>query len=156
MGAIAQHAEGGSLLWNLMFESLYDLVVIEAFKLIDDEKNLSLFSVIESLKEKGGCDGAELSEDQEKLRAMVAAPGFNLIQHRHTQKAHISKKLHPQLPRFADISKLEALLVYAETLIQKYLSWINGAGYSIDLTSIYAAGNEQLLDEIRRVASRRE
>lgn len=148
ISAIAKKQNQNSF-WNLVGNSLYDLTVIESFKLID-KKNLSVFSLIKQVKGAHPDKTNELDKDYEVLDALIKAPDFHLERHRHTQKAHIPQKINAPLPRYADLSKIKELLDSCETLIKKYYKWIKGPIQSIPFRSSFAGGHEEILDYVSK------
>ena len=120
--------------WDLTANSYYDLIVIESFKLVDNKKNLSVFSLINQVKGVRPMDIEELNEDYKELKKLIDADDFKLIQHRHNQKAHHSKK-HNDLPRYANLNETIQLIDVCQKLISKYNLWIKGSKYSIDLST---------------------
>ena len=149
MDTITQYHKSPNNFWNLIFTALYDLIVIESFKLID-EKNLSIFSLIAQIKHLHPEHKVELNEDYKNLKKIINADDFKLIQHRHTQKAHTSKRTNPSLPRFADLPKIIGLLQHCENLLKKYNLWIKGPKYSINFNSIYAGGHTEILNYLAK------
>ena len=150
MSTIAKYQNNQNSFWDLVFNSLYDLVVIESYKLID-AKNLSVFSLIKQIKGVRPNDIVELDKDHGELKKLVDETDFRLIEHRHSQKAHTAKAINATLPRFADLSKIEELLNLCESLLRKYNGWIKGPKYSIDFSSIYAGGHKEMLDYVTRI-----
>lgn len=152
MEAIAKYQKIENSFWDLIFNSLFDLVVIDSYKLID-KNNLSVFSLIKEAKGLVPSHVEELDNDYRELKKWINRPEFELIQHRHTRKAHHSKSNNSLLPMFADINEILEVLRKCELLIRKYNDWIKGSTYSIDFNSIYAEGHKNILDYVSRIVN---
>ncbi len=152
MEAIAKYQKVENSFWDLIFNSLFDLVVIDSFKLID-RKNLSVFSLIKEAKGLAPNHIEELDNDYNELKEWINRPEFELIQHRHTRKAHHSKSNNSLLPRFANINEILEVLRRCELLIRKYNGWIKGSTNSIDFNSIYAGGHYSILEYVSRIVN---
>ncbi len=138
--------------WDLVFNALYDLVVIESHKIIDGNKSsVSIFYLMEMAGTISPQNKKEIEGDFEDLKKLINEPNFLLKRHRSTQKAHLAKKRDSQLPRFADLSDVLKLLSISESLIKKYNKWIKGDTYIINFNSMYAGGHKGILDYISRL-----
>ena len=138
--------------WDLIFENLYNSIILESFKLID-KKNLSLFSLIKEVKGTKTDKIEELDNDFKELSDFINDKDFKIIQHRHTQVAHHSRKSDYSLARFAELNQVLNLLTKCEELITKYNSWIKGDSYRIDFNSKYAGGHSHLLKYVSTIIS---
>lgn len=154
IGTIASFHKTQNSFWDLIIDALYDLVVIDSFKLIDG-KNLSIYLLIELIKGIRQSDVDELDSDKAELISLTNANDFLLIRHRNNQKAHIPKTTSANLPRHADLSKIIELLDLCETKLKKYNRWIEGEYYSIDFNSIYAGGHQEILDYITKIVNQK-
>jgi len=152
LNTIAKNQKADNDFWDLVFNSFYDLIIIDSFKLID-KKNLSLFSLIKEAKGITPEKFEELTNDYKELQNYINEPEFNIIQHRHSQKAHHSRKVNNSLPRYADLNQIIDLLKKCESLIKKYNEWIKGEKYSINFNSNYAGGHKQLLEYVSKIIS---
>ncbi len=150
MNTIAKYQKTDNDFWDLVFNSLYDLIVIDSFKLVD-KKNLSVFSLINEAKGKSPTNVDELDKDYSELQKWINREEFKLIEHRHTQQAHHSRKTNSSLPRRVDFNDIMSLLAKCESLIKKYNKWIKGPKYSTNFNSIYAPGHEDLLQYVSKI-----
>lgn len=151
METIAKYQRSDNSFWDLVFNSLFDLIVIDSFKLID-KKNLSIFSLINEAKGLSPNNmQEELDKDYSELNKWINKSDFYLIRHRHTRKAHHSKKTESSLPIFADINEILEVTRKCELLIRKYNSRIKDSKYSVDFNSIYAGGHANILEYVSRI-----
>ena len=137
-------------LWNVIITGFSDLLIIESYKLVD-ESNLSLFHLINKVKEEVPDKKPELEQDYSDLRNITNPHGSRcqLIQHRHLRKAHLAKKPSPStLPRFVDFNEILTILDFSEKLISKYNNWIKGPKNSLRFNSMFAPNHDNILKEI--------
>jgi len=137
--------------WGLIFNALYDLVIIESFKLID-KKNLSLFSLIKRAIELKRENKDELEKYKDTLIKDVSNDFQFLIQHRNTQKAHSTKKQNSlKLPRYANLNKILKLLEISKNIIEECCKKITGHDLNRNFNSIFTPNHNNILDYISKL-----
>lgn len=136
--------------WDLIIQALYDLIIIESYKLID-KKNRSMFSLMDCVKWVNTEKETEVATDISNLDDHISKSEFLLKKHRHTRVAHVPKKRSNTLPRFADIKEILNILDTCENLIKKYNKWTKGNKYSTDFKSMYAGGHDSILKYIQKL-----
>jgi hypothetical protein len=136
--------------WKLTYSAYYDLIILESFKLID-KKNLSLFYLINLIKQIQPDKIEEFQKDYDSLNKIINNKDFTLPQHRHTLKAHHSKRIDMELELVISAKDMHYVLSTSEALIKKYNRYVKGDKYKLDFSSIYCNGHKGMIDYVSHI-----
>lgn len=136
---------------SLIINALYDLIIIETYKLID--KNESSISLFHLMAEVIKCEELNLEQKKQVLKKKadlekIFTQKCAVKIHRNKLKAHSSNESNLDIRRFIDLNEIYAVLNISEELVRQYNLWVKGDRYSIDFSSVYAGGHKSILEYI--------
>lgn len=136
--------------WDLIFNALYDLIIIESYKLTDTQSSgMSIQDLLKTTKTLLPQELKEIDRDIKSFNKFCKK--LELTKHRHQLKAHIAKKGSNNLNKENVVYEISELLKTSQKLLEKYSYKITGRKQSVKFDSIYAGGHSEILNYIKQL-----